>query len=277
MNQQTETALSAAIREASGLLAEYAFSVLGAIVILILGFFIAGVISRWARNALMRVEAIDSTLSAFLSNIVKYAIWVLVLVTVLAQFGVQTTSIIAALGAAGLAIGLALQGTLANIAAGIMMLILRPFRVGEYIESGDTSGTVQEIGLFTTELKQADGLFVMTPNSQLWNTSIVNYSRNDRRRVELVVGISYDDDMAEAREELLGLAKADERVLKDPAPIAFVNSLDDSSVGIGMRLWVNTADYLALTWDLTEAAKRRFDEVGISLPYPQREIRQLAD
>ena len=269
---QNETALEAALKQGGELIAVYAFSAAGAIAILIFGFILAGLLSRWTRTGLMRTGAVDLTLARFLSKLVRYAVLILVLVTVLAQFGVKTTSLLAALGAAGLAIGLALQGTLANIAAGIMLLVLRPFRVGEYIEAGSISGTVQEIGLFTTELKLPNGLFVMAPNGQLWGQAITNYSRHPTRRFELVVGIDYDDDMQLARESLLDLATGDSRVLKDPAPVTYVNSLDDSSVGIGLRAWVNTSDYVALSWDLTEAAKQTFDDVGLSMPFPQQEI-----
>lgn len=256
---------------------EYAFSVLGAIVILLVGFLVAGTISRWARRSLEKLHHVDLTLAAFLSNIIKYAIWVLVLVMVLGQFGVQTTSIIAVLGAAGLAIGLALQGTLSNIAAGIMLLVLRPFRVGEFIEAGSVSGTVQEVGLFTTELKKADGLFTMAPNSQIWNATIVNYSRHPTRRFELVVGIDYDDSMQQARDILMLMAAEDERVFDDPAPQTFVFNLGESSVDVGLRVWTKTENYLALSWDLTEAAKERFDENGITIPYPRRELIQRRD
>ena len=274
MDNFSTPALRTALTEATAYLTEFALSFVGAVVILIVGFIVAGLLARWTRQGLMNLHGVDITLAAFLGNMVRYAIWVLVIITVLAQFGVQTTSIIAALGAAGLAIGLALQGTLANIAAGIMLLVLRPFRVGEYIETPDTGGTVMEIGLFTTELKRADGLFVMTPNSQLWNQPVTNYSRHPTRRFELVIGIDYEDDMEQARQTLLDLAKEDPRVLRDPAPTAFVNSLDDSSVGIGLRVWTKSSDYLALSWDLTEAAKARFDETGITIPFPQREVRQ---
>jgi small conductance mechanosensitive channel len=155
-----------------------------------------------------------------------------------------------------------------------MILVQKPFKVGEAISAGAVTGTVQQIGLFTTELKQFDGLFVMVPNSELWNQAIVNFTRHATRRLELVVGIGYGDSMDQARRELLALAEADDRVLDDPAPVTFVNSLDDSSVGIGMRVWCKTPDYLGLSWDLTEAAKARFDETGISIPFPQREIVQ---
>ena len=246
----------------------------GAFAVLIIGLLLAGIISRWVERAMTRSSRFEPTVANFLSSVVKYALWALVLVTVLAQFGVETTSILAALGGMALAVGLALQGTLSNVASGVMILVQKPFKVGEAISAGVVTGTVQQIGLFTTELKQFDGLFVMVPNSELWNQAIVNFTRHATRRLELVVGIGYGDSMDQARRELLALAEADDRVLDDPAPVTFVNSLDDSSVGIGMRVWCKTPDYLGLSWDLTEAAKARFDETGISIPFPQREIVQ---
>ncbi len=246
--------------------------IVGAFAVLIIGLFVAGIIQRTVSQTLQRSERFDQTVARFLSNVVKYALYVVVLVTVLTQFGVETTSILAALSGVALAIGLALQGTLSNVASGVMILVQKPFKVGEAINVGTITGVVEDITLFTTELKQFDGLFVMIPNSELWNKPIVNYNRHPVRRFELVIGIGYDDSMAQARQELLDLASADERVLEDPAPVAFVNSLDDSSVGIGLRVWCKTSDYLALTWDLTEAAKVRFDEVGLSIPFPQREV-----
>ena len=246
----------------------------GAFAVLIIGLVLAGIISRWVERAMTRSSRFEPTVTNFLSSVVKYALWALVLVTVLAQFGVETTSILAALGGMALAVGLALQGTLSNVASGVMILVQKPFKVGEAISAGAVTGTVQQIGLFTTELKQFDGLFVMVPNSELWNQAIVNFTRHATRRLELVVGIGYGDSMDQARRELLALAEADDRVLDDPAPVTFVNSLDDSSVGIGMRVWCKTPDYLGLSWDLTEAAKARFDETGISIPFPQREIVQ---
>ncbi|MXO48257.1 mechanosensitive ion channel [Erythrobacter vulgaris] len=248
----------------------------GAFAVLVIGLLVAGLISNWVEKALSRSPRFEPTVANFLSNVVKYALWALVLVTVLAQFGVETTSILAALGGLALAVGLALQGTLSNVASGVMILVQKPFKVGEGITTGSVTGTVQQIGLFTTELKQFDGLFVMVPNSELWNQAIVNFNRHPIRRFELIVGIAYSDSMEQARKELLALAEADERVLDDPAPQAFVSSLDDSSVGIGLRVWCATSDYLTLTWDLTEAAKARFDQVGLSIPFPQREIIQRA-
>lgn len=248
----------------------------GAFAVLVIGLIIASIVSRWVDRAMTRSKRFDPTVAQFLSSVVKYALWALVLVTVLAQFGVETTSILAALGGMALAVGLALQGTLSNVASGVMILVQKPFKIGEGITTGSVTGTVQNIGLFTTELKQFDGLFVMVPNSELWNQAIVNLHRHPTRRFELIVGIGYDDSMEQARKALLDLAEADERVLNDPAPQAFVNSLDDSSVGIGLRVWCTTADYLGLSWDLTEAAKARFDAIGITIPFPQREITQKA-
>ena len=246
----------------------------GAFAVLVIGLLLAGIISRGVDRAMTRSSRFEPTVANFLSSLVKYALWALVLVTVLGQFGVQTTSILAALGGMALAVGLALQGTLSNVASGVMILVQKPFKVGEAINAGSVTGTVQQIGLFTTELKQFDGLFVMVPNSELWNQAIVNYNRHPTRRLELVVGIAYGDSMARAREELLKLALTDDRVLDDPEPVTFVSSLDDSSVGIGMRVWCSTPDYLGLSWDMTEAVKARFDDVGISIPFPQREIVQ---
>lgn len=248
--------------------------ILGAIAVLVIGLLVARLVSRWVERALTKSPRFDPTVANFLSNVVKYALWALVLVTVLTQFGVETTSILAALGGMALAIGLALQGTLSNVASGVMILVQKPFKVGEAITAGSVTGTVQQIGLFTTELKQFDGLFVMVPNSQLWNQAIINFHRHPIRRFELIVGIAYGDSMVQAREELLEIAAADERVLDDPEPVSFVNSLDDSSIGIGLRVWCQTGDFVGLGWALTEKAKARFDDVGISIPFPQREVTQ---
>ncbi len=247
----------------------------GAMLVLVIGVILARLLSKGADRALTRSGRIEPTVAKFLSNIIKYVLWVIVAVTVLTQFGVQTTSIIAALGGLALGIGLALQGTLSNVAAGVMILIQRPFRVGEAVNAGTVTGTVQAIGLFTTEILQYDGLYVMVPNNELWNKPIVNFSRMPTRRFELLIGISYSDDIELARKELLALADADERVLDEPAPVVFVAALADSSVNIGLRVWCATGDWLSLSWALTEAAKVRFGEVGITIPFPQREVRAI--
>lgn len=247
----------------------------GAVAVLVIGVIIARLLSRWADRALNNSDRMEPTVAKFLSNIIRYVLWVVVAVTVLTQFGVQTTSIIAALGGLALAVGLALQGTLSNVAAGVMILLQRPFRVGETITAGTVNGTVQAIGLFTTEILALDGLYVMVPNNELWNKPIVNFTRMPTRRFELLVGIGYADNIEIARQELLALADADIRVLDQPAPVVFVSALADSAVTIGMRVWCKTEDYLGLSWALTEAVKIRFDEAGITIPFPQREVRTI--
>jgi small conductance mechanosensitive channel len=238
----------------------------GAIAVTLAGIILARLLSRWADRALMNATHIDPTVAKFLSNLIRYALWVVVAVTVLTQFGVQTTSIIAALGGLALAVGLALQGTLSNVAAGVMILIQRPFRVGEYITAGTVAGTVQSIGLFTTELLQLDGLYVMVPNNELWNKAVVNASRMPTRRFELVVPIAYDDDLAAAKAAMLELATADPRALAEPQPVAFVAGLTDSAVKVGVRVWCKAGDYLALSWAMNEGVKLRFDALGLTIP-----------
>lgn len=237
----------------------------GAIAVLVVGVILARMLSKWADRALTSNSRIEPTVAKFLSNIIKYALWVVVAVTVLTQFGVQTTSIIAALGGLALAVGLALQGTLSNVAAGVMILIQRPFRVGEFITAGTVAGTAQSIGLFTTELLQLDGQYVMVPNNELWNKAVVNASRMPTRRFELVVPIAYEDDLAAAKAAMLELAAADPRVLAEPAPVAFVAALGDNAVRVGMRVWCNAEDYLALSWALNEGVKLKFDALGMHI------------
>lgn len=276
MNPNLETAIRDAMTKIGEIIVGYSFSVIGALAVLILGTMFASAVKRGLSKRLSRFEAVDETLASFLANLIRYMILVLVFVTVLAQFGVKTTSILAALGAAGLAIGLALQGTLTNVASGVMLLLLRPFRIGEYIDAGGISGTVEEIGLFVTRLKQVDGLYVMAPNGQIWNTSIINYSRNPTRRFELIIGISYDDDIGKAKEKLLEIVKGTDTALAEPGPQVFVQALGASSVDIGLRVWTNTSDYAATSWAITEAAKREFDAAGLSFPYPQLDVHMPA-
>ena len=269
---QIMTAGETMVAAASAFVVSYAFSILGAIVLIIAGFIVAGAVERSLAKALGRMRSFDQTLCRFLSKTARYAVLILVGVTVLAQFGLQTASILAALGAAGLAIGLALQGTLQNVAAGIMLLVLKPFRVGEYVDAGGTAGTIVEIGLFATELKAIDGLYVLAPNSELWNKSVINYSRNKERRNDLVIGIGYDDDIDLAQETMMSLAQNDERVLAEPEPATFVSELGDNAVNVTLRYWTATPDWWQTRLDLTKAAKKAFDEKGISIPFPQRDL-----
>ena len=265
-------AVQAGWAQLSALFVSYSFSVLGAIILVVVGYVIAGLVERGIRRALNGIRGFDATLSQFFSTIARYAVLALVLVMVLGQFGVQTASIIAAIGAIGLAIGLALQGTLQNIAAGIMLLVLRPFRVGEYIQVGEIGGTVEDIGLFASRLRTADGVYLLAPNSTLWNQPVLNFSRNAARRTDIKIGIGYEDDIALALQTLLDLARQEPRVKENPAPEAFVGALGASTVDVTLRYWTATADNFATNVELTRAAKLAFDDKGISIPFPQQVV-----
>jgi len=264
--------LQLGVAQASSLILSYAFSAVGALILLVVGFFAARFVERGIYAALSRIPAFDRTLCQFFSRIARYIVLALVLVMVLGQFGVQTASIIAAIGAIGLAVGLALQGTLQNIAAGVMILVLRPFRVGEYVEIDDIAGTVEEVGLFATRLRKLDGVYILAPNSTLWNTPVHNFTRNGRRRNDITVGISYSDDIDLAQDTLVSLAKADKTVLDDPSPIAFVTELADSSVNVTLRYWTTDTDFMPTKQQLTKKAKVAFDQKGLTIPFPQQEV-----
>ena len=253
-------------------LASYALDAVGALVILLVGWWIAGRAQYLVRRGLDRVPRIDDTLKPFLSLSVRYFVIVITFVAVLAEFGVQTTSIIAVLGAAGLAIGLALQGTLQNIAAGIMLLVLRPFRVGEHIDAGGVSGTVDAINLFTTDMTTYDGIYRSVPNAELWNRNILNYSRNPTRRLDIPVGIAYEDDVEQALDLLLSHLSQDARVLPDPGPQVLVTGLGDSSVDLTLRCWTSRTDFWSLRFELNKKVQLWLDAAGISIPFPQRDV-----
>lgn len=253
-------ASQAALRQASAMAVQYSFSIVGALLLLIVGWIAATLLHRWAFEGLSRIRGIDETLARFFAGVVRYVVMILVLVMVLGQFGVQTASILAALGAAGLAVGLALQGTLQNIAAGIMLLVLRPFRVGEYIETSAVTGTVIEIGLFATELKTSDGLYRLAPNSTLWNVPITNYSRFPSRRHELSVTVPKGESIADAQDMLMQIARSDSRVLLDPAPTTFIDSASADSATVTLRYWARSDTWFATTRAVTKAMKLAFDE-----------------
>ena len=254
----------------------YGLELIAALVILVFGWWLAGRVQKLILRALDRLPRMDATLKPFLSSLARYAIIAVTLVAVLARLGVQTTSIIAVLGAAGLAIGLALQGTLQNIAAGIMLLLLRPFRVGDYIDAGGISGTVDEIGLFTTDMTTFDGVYRSVPNASLWNTSILNYSRLPTRRMDASVGIAYEDDVERAMALLLDHLKQDSRILSDPAPQVVVTNLGESSVDLSLRCWAERSDFWALKFELNKNAKLWLDAAGISIPFPQRDVHLIS-
>jgi small conductance mechanosensitive channel len=258
------------------LVTTYGLSVIGAVVILVIGFAAAGWVRGSVDKGLSRFKKVDETLRSFFSSLAYYAVIVFTIIAVLSQFGVETTSFIAVLGAAGLAIGLALQGTLSNVAAGVMLLLFRPFRVGDYVEAGGLAGTVKGVSLFITELATPDNVQIIAPNAQLWGSAIKNYSFHPTRRVDIVLGIAYEDEIDKALAAIVDEASKDSRVNADPAPMAAVTDLGDSSVNFVVRVWCNAADYWELKFDLTKNLKNRMDAENITIPYPQRTVHMAA-
>jgi small conductance mechanosensitive channel len=242
-----------------------------ALAMILLGYWAAKFISGITRKA-MEKRSIDATLTNFIVKLVFCIIFALAAIPALAHAGIQTASVIAALGAAGLAVGLALQGSLANFAAGVLLIAFRPCRVGDWVDAGGCSGTVESVSLFSTILLTGDYKRIVIPNSQVMSDAITNYSVMPRRRIDLVVGISYDADMRVAKEILKKLVEADERILKDPAPTIAVSELGDSSVNLVCRPWVATSDYWPTRWKLTEDIKNEFDAAGVGIPYPQMDV-----
>ena len=259
------------IAQIQELLAVYGLKVLAALAIL----FFGRIVARWGRRLAVKMlerGGADKIVVGFVGSIVYIALMVFVVLAALGQLGVQTTSFIAIIGAAGLAIGLALQGSLANFAAGFLLIIFRPFKVGDFIEAAGVSGSVETIKIFTTTLTTPDNKTVIVPNSGIYEGNIINYSAKETRRVDLLVGVSYDADLAEVKRILNDIAAKDERVFTDPAPVIAVSELADNSVNLVMRMWGKTADYWGIHFDATEAVKLRLDEAGIGIPYPQRDV-----
>jgi small conductance mechanosensitive channel len=211
-------------------------------------------------------------LAGFAKNIIKTVILVFAIIAAVGRLGVQTTSLIAIIGAAGLAVGLSLQGTLSNFAAGVMLILFRPFKIGDFIEGGGVLGTVKEIQIFNTILSSPDNRKIILPNSKVSGDTIINFTAIDSRRIDMVFGISYGDDMKKAREVLMEVVTSDSRVLKDPAPVVAVSELGDSSVNLVCRPWVKPANYWAVYFDVTEKGKEALEANGLSIPFPQRDI-----
>jgi small conductance mechanosensitive channel len=251
---------------------EYGLDLVGAILILFVGWIVANWIQKRIRKAGRKSEKLDETLTTIFAKTAKVVIMVVVIIAVLQQFGVQTASLLAVVGAAGLAIGLAWQGTLSDIAAGIMILIMRPFKIGDAVEVAGTSGVVDEIGLVLTKMHTFDNVAMYMPNSDIWGTKIMNYAKNDNRRVDMVFGFGYDDDMDKAMQIAREILDADDRVLDDPEPQIAVSELGDSSVNIIVRPWTAKENYWNLKFDITKRIKERYDEEGLSIPYPQRDV-----
>jgi small conductance mechanosensitive channel len=253
------------------LLTVYGMRVIAAIVIFVVGRWVAMGVAKIIKRVMLKSK-VDVTLVSFVRNLSYIALLAFVIIAALNQLGIQTASFIAVMGAAGLAIGLALQGSLGNFAAGVLMIIFKPFKVGDYIEGAGTAGTVEKIEIFTTQLKSPDNKTIIVPNAKMTGDNIVNYSMKGTRRVELVFGIGYDDDIDKARSIIKEIVDHDERVLKDPAPQILVAELADSSVNFKVRAWTSSDDYWSFYFDTTEKVKKQFDAQAISIPFPQRDV-----
>ena len=249
----------------------YGLKILVAIAIFIIGRWVAKAVQGIIKKLLAK-RKMDGTIISFVASITYIALMAFVIISTLGQLGIQTASFAALIAAAGLAIGLALQGSLANFAAGFLLIVFRPFKEGEYIEGGGTSGIVEDIQIFTTTLVTPDNKKVIIPNAKLTGDNITNYSAKGTRRVELVVGVSYSDDLDKVRKVLQEIVQSDERVLKDPASMIAVKELADSSVNFVVRVWVRTENYWDVLFETTETVKKRFDEEGISIPFPQSDV-----
>ncbi len=249
----------------------YGIKLVQALATLVIGLLVAKLIASGFRK-LITQKKFDKTLSSFVFSMTKALLYTIVGIMTLSQLGVETTSLIAVLGAAGLAISFALQGSLSNFAAGIMLIVFRHFKVGDFIDGAGVSGTVEEIKIFTTNLKTPDNKLIIIPNSKLVNDNLINYSAKSTRRVDMVFGISYNDDIDKAKNVISSLIKSEARILLEPAPQIVVSSLGDSSVNITVRTWVKKEDYWDVYFSMTENVKKRFDNEQISIPFPQTDV-----
>lgn len=253
------------------LLLEWAISIGTAILVFLVGRIVIKMIVKIARHA-MEKGGMDALLVNFVSSIMRWVLMLFVIIAALEQLGVDTTSLVALLGAAGIAVGLALKDSLQNFASGVMLIVFRPFKNGDFVDAGGVMGVVEHIGIFTTTMKTGDNKEVIVPNGQVYGGTITNFSARDTRRIDMVVGIAYDADIRKAKNILLEILGADERVLKDPEPVVAVSELGDSSVNFVVRPWVKSGDYWAVLWDTNEKVKYAFDEAGIGIPFPQMEL-----
>jgi small conductance mechanosensitive channel len=250
---------------------DWGLKILAAIALYIVGWSIARLTRRSLGKLFARTD-FDETLEVFLTSLAYWTVLAFTMVAVLGAFGIQTASIVAILASAGLAIGLAMQGTLSNFASGFMILLFRPFKLGDFIEAGGVSGTVSVVGLFSTGLETPDNVHIIVPNGRIFGETIKNYSFNDTRRVDLVLGVSYDDDLSKALAVIERVLAAESRILPEPAPVTAVHELADSSVNLVVRPWCRRTDYWAMRWDLTRTLKEELEAAGCSIPYPQRDV-----
>lgn len=252
-------------------IATWAPSVVAALAVLLIGWIVAGWVKRLATKGLARAR-IDPILGPFLTGIIHVVVVVIIAVTAIGVLGVETGSLIAVIGAAGLAIALAFQGTFSNFASGVMLLTFRPFEVGHFVEAGGVSGSVKEVGIFSCLLTTPDNVQIHMPNSRIFGETIKNFSASETRRIDLVVGVGYDDDLGVAVRTCQDVTASDPRVLDDPATVVAVSELGDSSVNLVVRPWVKAEDYWATRWDLTRALKEQLEAAGCSIPFPQRDV-----
>jgi small conductance mechanosensitive channel len=259
------------VEQLSALAVTYGLKLIMAIVVYVIGKWLANVIAGALEKG-MSAKNVDPTVARFTRNIAYYALFAMVIVAALGQLGVQTASFVAIVGAAGLAIGFALQGSLANFAAGVLLILFRPFKAGDFVEAGGASGVVKEISIFSTILTTGDNKVVVIANNSVMGGNITNYSAMPTRRVDMVVGVGYGADLALVKKTLQELVDADDRVLKDPAATIAVSELADSSVNFVFRPWVKSADYWGVFFDMNERIKLRFDELGIEIPFPQMDV-----
>lgn len=243
-----------------------------AIAIFVIGKWVVKIIVSLVKKLLNRSESMDEMLVNFIGSIINAVLILFVIIASLDQLGVDTTSLVALIGAAGLAIGLALQGSMQNFAAGVMILVFKPFKSGDFIDAGGVMGVVENVQIFSTTMRTGDNKEVIVPNGGIYGGAITNFSARDTRRVDMVFGIGYDDDIRQAKSILEKLVAEDERILKDPAPVVALSELGDSSVNFVVRPWVNSGDYWNVLWEMNEKVKTEFDAAGISIPYPQMDV-----
>ncbi len=250
---------------------EWTGRIVAALLIFVIGRWIAGAIANAVTRAMERA-GVDDTLNSFLRSLIFMTLLVFVALTAVGALGVPTTNFLAILGAAGLAIGLALKDSLSNFSSGVMLVFFRPFKSGDFVEAGGVSGTVETIRIFNTIIKTPDNRVITVPNSLIYGDSITNFSAESTRRIDLVFGVAYDDDVEKAREILMGVLKANDRVLEDPAPNVMLLELADSSVNFAVRPWVKSPDYWSVRAEVLEDAKKAIEAAGLSIPFPQRDL-----
>lgn len=259
------------LQDVGAWVATYGLQVLGAVVILVVGWLAAKIVRR-AVERLLEKAKVEETLARFVAGLVHIALLTFIIIAALGKAGVPVTSFIAVIGAAGLAIGLALQGSLANFAAGVLLILFKPIKAGDFVEAGGATGVVEEVGIFVTQIRTPDNKTIIVPNAKVTGDNITNYSAKPTRRVDLVIGVAYDADLKRTREVIAAVLEADERVLDDPAPQIAVSELADSSVNFVVRPWVNAADYWSVRFDLIEKIKLALDKNDITIPFPQHDI-----